>query len=123
VTAPGIPIVLAAPVLAVVAAPVLGVVAAALGRRAGEPALARRLRIEQRHRFGEVAGADFGALGLAVLSTIANGHTGSPDATVDGFTLAFATGVGFLLVALLVLGARLRREDVDVSAAVPAPIR
>jgi hypothetical protein len=159
VTAPGIPIVLAAPVLAVVAALVLGVVAAALGRRAGEPALARRLRIEQRHRFGEVAGADFGvgnvwlpmtmaakrqrrrrapglasglvntsqqiggALGLAVLSTIANGHTGSPDATVDGFTLAFATGVGFLLVALLVLWSRLRREDVDVSAAVPAPIR
>jgi hypothetical protein len=56
-----------------------------------------------------------GALGLAALSTIASGHGGSPEATVEGFTLAFAAGAGILLAALLVLAVWLRREDVDVG--------
>jgi hypothetical protein len=72
-----------------------------------------------------------GALGLAILSTVATRTTetsfatGSsrPDALVDGFTAAFAVGAGMLIAGALVAMVLLRRADVArVSAdAVPVP--
>ena len=64
-----------------------------------------------------------GALGLAILATIAGDRTGdavatgtSPaEAAVDGFTLAFGVGSALFLAAFVVLASRLRREDVDVA--------
>jgi hypothetical protein len=59
-----------------------------------------------------------GALGLAVLSTIAAGRTaaaGGADndaALVHGFHYAFAGGVVFILAALTVMLTRLRARDV-----------
>ncbi len=75
-----------------------------------------------------------GALGLAVLSTLANERTvaflaesaepGSPAvraaAAVDGFTLGFAVGAGLLLAAFVLLLARMRPEDVDVRGGLAA---
>jgi hypothetical protein len=72
-----------------------------------------------------------GALGLAILSTVATRATetsfgtGSsrPDALVEGFTSAFAVGAGMLIAGALVTMALLRRADVaKVSTeAVPVP--
>jgi len=73
-----------------------------------------------------------GALGLAVLSSIAASTTGaSHDAThaaalVDGFQLAFLVGAGLMLAGAVVIVGLLRRHHVeaigaeDVAVAVPA---
>src|SRR6185437_11257931 len=59
-----------------------------------------------------------GALGLAVLSTIAAGRTAAaggaddPEALVHGFRWAFAGGAVFVLAGLVAMLAMLRREDV-----------
>jgi len=55
-----------------------------------------------------------GALGLAILSTIAAGqtHGGSPAQLVHGFHYAFAGAAGFVLVALGVMVAMLRKHHV-----------
>ncbi|HEY4413121.1 MAG TPA: MFS transporter [Gaiellaceae bacterium] len=55
-----------------------------------------------------------GALGLAILSTIAAGqtHGGSPAALVHGFHYAFAGAAVFVLAALVLLLALLRKRDV-----------
>jgi predicted MFS family arabinose efflux permease len=79
-----------------------------------------------------------GALGLAVLSTLANDRTngiigdltGQPthaqmqSALVEGFQLAFLVAAGLLAVGAIVLGVLLRSRDVariDASDAVPVP--
>jgi len=68
-----------------------------------------------------------GALGLAILSTLANDRTsglladlaGQPTqaqaqgALVEGFQLAFFVGAGLIAVGALLLGALLRRRDVS----------
>jgi len=55
-----------------------------------------------------------GALGLAILSTIAAGrtHGGSPAALVHGFHYAFAGAAVFVLAALVVMVSLLRKEHV-----------
>jgi MFS family permease len=61
-----------------------------------------------------------GALGLAVLSTLAANHTSSlladgssaPAALVGGFHVAFAAGAGLLALAAVLLVAMLRRRHV-----------
>ena len=68
-----------------------------------------------------------GALGLAVLSTLAAGKSGGSDkqALVTGFHWAFAGGAAFVLAALVVMLALLRQRHVariEVEArAAPAP--
>jgi EmrB/QacA subfamily drug resistance transporter len=66
-----------------------------------------------------------GALGLAILSTIAAGrtHGGSPAALVHGFHYAFAGAATFVVVALVVMVSLLRKEHVEriESEAVAAP--
>ncbi len=66
-----------------------------------------------------------GALGLAILSTIAAGrtHGGSPAALVHGFHYAFAGAAAFVVAALVVMVALLRKEHVEriESEAVAAP--
>jgi EmrB/QacA subfamily drug resistance transporter len=72
-----------------------------------------------------------GALGLAILSTIAAGRneaaTGSQaEKLVTGFHWAFAGGAAFVIAGLVLLIALLRREDVEqieaATAAEPAPV-
>jgi MFS family permease len=63
-----------------------------------------------------------GALGLAILSTLAAAHTssllsghvagGQPAALVSGFHVAFAVGAGLLALAAVLLVAMLRRRHV-----------
>jgi EmrB/QacA subfamily drug resistance transporter len=55
-----------------------------------------------------------GALGLAILSTVAAGrtHGGSPAQLVHGFHYAFAGAACFVLAALVVMVAMLRKEHV-----------
>jgi EmrB/QacA subfamily drug resistance transporter len=56
-----------------------------------------------------------GALGLAVLSTLAANRTAggtSPDALVDGFRVAFTAGAGLLALGALITAVALRRRDV-----------
>jgi EmrB/QacA subfamily drug resistance transporter len=61
-----------------------------------------------------------GALGLAVLATLAANHTssllaggaGQSAALVGGFHVAFAVGAGMLALAALILGVGLRSQDV-----------
>jgi predicted MFS family arabinose efflux permease len=66
-----------------------------------------------------------GALGLAILSTIAAGrtHGGSPAALVHGFHYAFAGAAAFVVAALVVMVALLRKQHVAriESEAVAAP--
>ncbi len=70
-----------------------------------------------------------GALGLAILSTIASGHAGAAagagraQALTNGFDLAFTVAVGFAVVGALVAGIALRpaREPVTVVE-LPEPI-
>ena len=69
-----------------------------------------------------------GALGLAVLSTIADAQTranagsGAAHALTSGFDLAFAVGAGLSLVGALVAGLRLRSSAAaDREAASPSP--
>jgi MFS family permease len=69
-----------------------------------------------------------GALGLAILSTIAAGRTraetglGAARALTDGFDRAFAVGTGFALVAVLLAVVSLRSES-EEFAAEPVPVR
>jgi EmrB/QacA subfamily drug resistance transporter len=60
-----------------------------------------------------------GALGLAVLATVANSATNgtSDDALVHGYTTAFAVGAALLLAAVAVIGVTLRAKEADASAA------
>jgi hypothetical protein len=79
-----------------------------------------------------------GALGLAILSTLANdrtssilsGLTGQPtqaqaqSALVEGFQLAFFVAAGLLAIGAVLLGVLLRERDVariDAGDAVPVP--
>ena len=79
-----------------------------------------------------------GALGLAVLSTLANDRTsgilgdltGQPtqaqmqSALVEGFQLAFFAAAGLIAVGVLLLAVLLRQRDVeriDAGDAVPVP--
>ncbi len=72
-----------------------------------------------------------GALGLAILATVAAGQTATVDhgagskALVDGFHYAFYGGVGFLLAGLVVLLVTLRARHVArieaPQSAIPAP--
>jgi EmrB/QacA subfamily drug resistance transporter len=62
-----------------------------------------------------------GALGLAVLSTLAASRSGGTDkaSLVHGFHWAFAGGAGFVVAALVLLVVLLRRRDVErIQAAV-----
>ncbi len=72
-----------------------------------------------------------GALGLAILTTVATTHTTSllesgtarPEAMTSGFSLAFWVGAGFALISLVTTLVALKHEDlaaVDPHAA-PAP--
>ena len=71
-----------------------------------------------------------GALGLAILSTIAASRTSSSTggdgsaALVHGFHWAFAGGVAFILAALLAMLALLRRRHVEriEAEAVTVPV-
>jgi EmrB/QacA subfamily drug resistance transporter len=63
-----------------------------------------------------------GALGLAVLSTVANsaakGATGTQaDALVHGYTTAFAVGAGLLALGAGLVGVTLRAREANASAA------
>ena len=68
-----------------------------------------------------------GALGLAVLSTLAADRTAggtSAAALVDGFHVAFAAGAAMLALGVVIAAAVLRRRDVaaiDAADAVPVP--
>jgi hypothetical protein len=68
-----------------------------------------------------------GALGLAILSTLAAGRTraevgaGAARALTDGFDRAFVVGTGFALVAVLVAVVSLR-PGLEKLAAEPVPI-
>jgi EmrB/QacA subfamily drug resistance transporter len=63
-----------------------------------------------------------GALGLAVLSTLAADRTSSllgdgasaASATVDGYQLAFYAAAGLFVVGTVILGTLLRRKDVEL---------
>jgi EmrB/QacA subfamily drug resistance transporter len=60
-----------------------------------------------------------GALGLAVLATVANSatHGTDPSALVHGYTTAFAVGAGLLAAAVLVIAFALRSREANASAA------
>jgi EmrB/QacA subfamily drug resistance transporter len=69
-----------------------------------------------------------GALGLAILTTIATTRTDhllaaghqTPSALTDGFSLAFWAGVGFAGVSLVATLIALKREDLRLTGAEPA---
>jgi len=68
-----------------------------------------------------------GALGLAILSTVAAGqtHGGSKGALVHGFQYAFAGAAIFVIAALVVFLALLRKRDVvriEAEASEPAAL-
>ncbi len=77
-----------------------------------------------------------GALGLAILSTVAATQTGNaleqagpqPDAAqqasalVDGFQSAFAIGAGLMLLGVVLAAALIRRRDVAVVAEAPSVV-
>ena len=62
-----------------------------------------------------------GALGLAILSTLANdrtanllaGGTGQQQALVEGFQLAFIVAAGLIAVGAVIIGLLLRKSDVE----------
>jgi EmrB/QacA subfamily drug resistance transporter len=70
-----------------------------------------------------------GALGLALLTTVATTHTTSalesgtarPEALTEGFSLGFWVAAGFALVALVTTLAVLRQEDLPAVGTQPAP--
>jgi EmrB/QacA subfamily drug resistance transporter len=70
-----------------------------------------------------------GALGLALLTTVATtrttdlleGGTAQPEALTSGFSLAFWVAAGFGLVSLLTTIAVLRQRDIPAVDAEPAP--
>jgi Na+/melibiose symporter-like transporter len=71
-----------------------------------------------------------GALGLAILATVANTRTESrldsgaaePAALTDGFSLAFGVGAAFALVGLVATLIALRRRDLRIEEPVGAPV-
>ena len=69
-----------------------------------------------------------GALGLAVLSTLAANRTDGatdPAALVDGFHVAFTAGAGLIAIGAIITAVALRRRDVatiDASDALPVPV-
>jgi MFS family permease len=72
-----------------------------------------------------------GALGLAILSSIAAGRTGSSHeathaaALVDGFQLAFLIGAGLMITAAVVIALLIRQRDVasiGAGEAVAVPV-
>jgi predicted MFS family arabinose efflux permease len=70
-----------------------------------------------------------GALGIAILSTIATTRTSDKlaagtalhPALVDGFTLAFLVGVGIAAVGILAALVLIRRDELTAPAAEPVP--
>jgi EmrB/QacA subfamily drug resistance transporter len=70
-----------------------------------------------------------GALGLAILTTVATTHTNNllaegeraPAALTSGFSLAFWAGVGFAALSILATVFALRREDLRMPTAEPEP--
>jgi EmrB/QacA subfamily drug resistance transporter len=70
-----------------------------------------------------------GALGLALLTTVATTHTSSaldsgtarPEALTEGFSLGFWVAAGFALVALVTTLVVLRQEDLPAVGSQPAP--
>ena len=70
-----------------------------------------------------------GALGLALLTTVATtrttdlleGGTAQPEALTSGFSLAFWVAAGFGVVSLLTTIAVLRQRDIPAVDAEPAP--
>src|SRR5439155_18347911 len=66
-----------------------------------------------------------GALGLAVLSTLANSHTthllrdgvGTPTALTRGFHVAFGAGAVLLAAAIVIIVLFIRRKDVEAIQA------
>jgi EmrB/QacA subfamily drug resistance transporter len=66
-----------------------------------------------------------GALGLAVLSTLAANRTGdatSPAAIVDGFQVAFIAGAGLLALGVVIAAVLLRSRDVASIDATEIPV-
>jgi EmrB/QacA subfamily drug resistance transporter len=71
-----------------------------------------------------------GALGLAILATVANTRTESrldsgaaePAALTDGFSLAFGVGAAFALAGLVATLIALRRRDLRIEEPVGAPV-
>ena len=71
-----------------------------------------------------------GALGLALLTTVATTRTESllgsgtpaPEAMTNGFGLAFLVAAGFALVSLITTLVVLKGDDLKVTAAEPAPV-
>src|SRR5947208_1435498 len=71
-----------------------------------------------------------GALGIAVLSTIATSHTTNalkagtalPPALIDGFTAAFIVGVGVAAVGVLAALTLIRREELEHTPAELEPV-
>jgi hypothetical protein len=71
-----------------------------------------------------------GALGLAILSTVAanatsdalpSGAAPSAAALVDGYQMAFAVGAGLMIVGVIVTALFIRRRDVAAIQASEAP--
>ncbi len=74
-----------------------------------------------------------GALGLAILSTVAASTTtdalpsGTPSAVeqasalVDGYQMAFAVGAGLMIIGVIVTALFIRRRDVAAIQAAEAP--
>ncbi|MBI2692462.1 MAG: MFS transporter [Solirubrobacterales bacterium] len=69
-----------------------------------------------------------GALGLAILATVAANTTGAaetPAAMVDGFQAAFIVAAGLMIAGLLLVSFGLRKREIDqihVGEAVPVPV-
>jgi EmrB/QacA subfamily drug resistance transporter len=68
-----------------------------------------------------------GALGLAILATLAAGrtHGSSPAALVHGFHYAFAGAAAFVIASLVLLLVLLRKQDVELiqaAASNPVPV-
>lgn len=69
-----------------------------------------------------------GALGLAILATVAANTTGAantPAAMVDGFQAAFIVAAGLMIAGLLLVSFGLRKREIDqihIGEAVPVPV-
>jgi hypothetical protein len=71
-----------------------------------------------------------GALGLAILSTLAATRTsnhqslGHDEALLSGYHLAFLTGAGLMAVAIVLLATLVRKQDVEQiqQAEEPVPV-
>jgi hypothetical protein len=69
-----------------------------------------------------------GALGLAILATVAANTTGgvhTPAATVDGFQSAFIVAAGLMLAGLVLVTFGLRKREIDtihIGEGEPIPV-